>query len=305
MHARHLISLSVALVVGGFLLTGCSVKHLALTSVADELSSGSGGAFTQDEDLQFMGESLPFALKLMETIGAAVPEHLGMKLTLASGFTQYGVVFVEWPAEQKKYDDYGAYRGGLARAQSFYLRANRYAMEGLELKHPGFRAGILTDTAATLANTESEDTPLLYWLAASWFAAVVTDLEDPEMFGLMPIAAATMKRALELEPDWDNGAIHEILISVEPALPMPGGAERAEEHYKRCLELQRGAKAGPHVSLATAVAQKAQDRERFVALLDKALAIDLDAFPENQLANDYAQRKARFLLEHIDDLFLD
>jgi len=31
----------------------------------------------------------------------------------------------------------------------------------------------------------------------------------------------------------------------------------------------------------------------------------LDAFPENQLANDYAQRKARFLLEHIDDLFLD
>ena len=114
-----------------------------------------------------------------------------------------------------------------------------------------------------------------------------------------------MKRALELDPDWDNGAIHEILISVEPSLPMPGGAERAEEHYKRCLELQGGSKAGPHVSLATAVAQKAQDKERFVSLLNQALAIELDAFPENRLANDYAQRKARFLLEHLDDLFLD
>ena len=41
------------------------------------------------------------------------------------------------------------------------------------------------------------------------------------MFGLMPIAAGAMKRALELDPDWDDGAIHEILISLEPALPMP------------------------------------------------------------------------------------
>ena len=29
------------------------------------------------------------------------------------------------------------------------------------------------------------------------------------------------------------------------------------------------------------------------------------AYPENRLANDYAQRKARFLLEHLDDLFLE
>jgi predicted anti-sigma-YlaC factor YlaD len=106
-----------------------------------------------------------------------------------------------------------------------------------------------------------------------------------------------------LDPDWDEGAIHEILISLEPSLPMPGGAERSEEHYKRCLELQSGAKAGPHVALATAVALKAQDKGRFVSLLEKALAIELDAEPGNRLANDYAQRKARFLLSHLDDLF--
>ena len=123
------------------------------------------------------------------------------------------------------------------------------------------------------------------------------------MFGLMPIASATMKRAYELDPDWDNGAIHEILISLEPSLPMPGGAERAEEHYKHAIELQGGAKSGPHVALATAVALKAQDKNRFVSLLEQALAIDLDAKSGNRLANDYAQRKARFLLSHLNDLF--
>jgi len=285
------------------LLSGCSVKHLALTSVADELSSTTGGSFTQDEDLQFVGESLPFALKLMESIGSAVPEHLGMKRALASGFTQYAVVFVEWPAEQLKFDDYQSYRAGLVRARGFYKRAAEYALGGLDLKHPGFRSSIMDNTDEVLLKTTEDDVPFLYWLAASWLAAVTTDLEDPEMFGLMPIAATTLKRAYELDPDWDNGAIHEILISLEPSLPMPGGAERSEEHYKRCLELQNGAKAGPHVALATAVALKAQDKERFINLLEKALAIELDAEPGNRLANDYAQRKARFLMSHLDDLF--
>ena len=285
------------------LLTGCSIKHLALTSVADELSSGTGGTFTQDQDLQFIGESLPFALKLMETIGASVPEHQGMKLSLASGFTQYGVVFVEWPAEQLKYDDYEGHRAGLRRAQTFYLRAADYALNGLDLKHPGFRSSIMNDTEQLLAQTTEDDVPFLYWLAASWLAAITTDLENPDMFGLMPIAAATMKRAYELNPDWDKGAIHEILISLEPSLPMPGGAARAEEHYLRCIELQAGAKAGPHVALATSVALKAQDKERFIMLLNKALEIDLEGAPENRLANDYAQRKARFLMSHLDDLF--
>ncbi len=287
------------------LFSGCSIKQIALTSVADELSSGTGGTFTQDEDLQFVGESLPFALKLMESIAAAVPEHLGMKLSLASGFTQYGVVFVEWPAEQNKFDNYSEYRQGLERAKGFYLRANDYAMDGLDLKHPGFRSSLLTDTKAALATTTLDDVPWLYWLAASWLAAIATDLEDPEMFGLMPIAATTMKRAFELAPDWDHGAIHEILISLEPALPMPGGAERAQEHYKRCLELQKGTKAGPHVSLATATALRDQDKTAFVALLNKALDVELTDYPEHRLANDYAQRKARFLLDHLDDLFLE
>ncbi len=299
------ISAFAVLALAMVLSSGCSIKHMAMKTVADELSSGTGGTFTQDEDLQFVGESLPFALKLMESIGASVPEHLGMKLSLASGFTQYGVVFVEWPAEQLKFDDYSAYRGGLKRARGFYLRANTKALDGLELSYPGFRSTILTDTEAALERVGVEGTPLLYWLAASWLAAVTTDLEDPEMFGLMPIAASAMRKALELDPDWDDGAIHEVLISLEPALPMPGGEARAEQHYERCLALQGGAKAGPHVSLATAVAQRAQDKERFVALLNQALAVDLDAFPENRLANDYAQRKALFLLDHLDDLFLD
>jgi predicted anti-sigma-YlaC factor YlaD len=285
-------------------VSGCSIKQVALQAVADELSGGTGGTFSQDEDLQFVGESLPFALKLMEGINDAVPEHQEMKLTLASGFVQYGVVFVEWPAEQLKYDDFAAATKGKRRAGGFYRRAANYALDGLDLRHENFRARIVEDTAGMLADTTADDVPFLYWLSAAWVSEATTDLENPEMFGLIAVAADIMKHAYSLEPDWNDGAIHEVLISLEPALPMPGGKDRSKEHYERARELQGDRKAGPHVSYATAVALKNQDKALFVELLDKALAVDLEAHPDDRLANDYAQQKARFLLEHLDDLFL-
>jgi len=298
-HLRLPLLLSVAVV-----LSGCSIKQIALKAVADELSGGTGGTFSQDEDLQFVGESLPFALKLMEGINGAVPEHVDMKLTLASGFVQYGVVFVEWPAEQRKYEDFSAYREGQKRAGGFYRRAASYALDALDLRHPDFRAQYEADADAVLAKMTAEDVPYLYWLAAAQISQASSNLENPEMFGLFAVAANVMKRCYELDPDWDDGAIHEILISLEPALPMPGGKERSKQHYDRAREIQGDRKAGPHVSYATAVALKNQDRELFVELLDRALAVDLDAHPDDRLANDYAQQKARFLLDHLDDLFL-
>jgi predicted anti-sigma-YlaC factor YlaD len=40
-------------------------------------------------------------------------------------------------------------------------------------------------------------------------------------------------------------------------------------------------------------------------MLDKALAIDVDADPTTRLANVIAQRRARWLLAHQGDLFLE
>lgn len=288
-----------------FVLTGCSIKSVAMNAVADALSSGTGGSFSQDEDLEFVGDSLPFALKMMESINDSVPGHVGMKVTLASGFTQYGVVFVEWPAEQAKYDDFEAYNDGRKRARGFYWRANGYALDGLDLLEPDFRSRILTDTDAVLKEMEVESVALLYWLGASWLAAALTNLEDPEMFGIFPVAASVLQRAYALDPEWNEGAIRELFISLEPVLPVPGGIERSKEHYEALIAMRGGKSAGPHVSYATAVALKAQDKDEFVRLLELALAVDVEGEPESRLANEYAQSKARFLLDHLDDLFLE
>ena len=240
----------------------------------------------------------------METLIASNPEHVGLHESLASGFTQYAAVWIQFPAEQLAVEDYLGGQHGMDRARAFYDRARRHGQAGLELVDPGFASEDDDVYAAALASVAPEHVGLLYWTGAPWLASISVSKEDPERIGQLPEAAELIHRALELDETWDRGAIHELLVSLEPVLPLPGGEERAREHYQRALELSGGTRAGLHVSLATAVSVPNQDREEFETLLGLALAIDPAEHPSDQLSNLYAQQRARFLLEHIDDLFI-
>jgi predicted anti-sigma-YlaC factor YlaD len=63
-------------------------------------------------------------------------------------------------------------------------------------------------------------------------------------------------------------------------------------------------RAGPYIALATSVSVKNQDAAEFRELLGKALAIDVNADIPDRLVNIINQRKARWLLDHVDDYFL-
>jgi len=95
------------------------------------------------------------------------------------------------------------------------------------------------------------------------------------------------------------------MISLDSLDELVGGSEiRAREHFRRALDLQKDRpQAGPYVSLATGIALKKQNRDEFEKLLTDALSIDPDKYPEVRVPNLAAQRRARFLLNQIDELF--
>jgi hypothetical protein len=119
----------------------------------------------------------------------------------------------------------------------------------------------------------------------------------------LPIVEAMMRRALELDEDFDHGAIHEFFIIYEGARSgtVKGTTDRAMEHFDRVVRLTQGKKASPYVSLASSK----QDYELFKELLNKALAVDPDSVLKWRLANILAQQKAQWLLDHSEELFLD
>src|SRR5262245_7639509 len=77
---------------------GCSVKKMAVNTVANTLSEA-GTTFTSDEDVLLVGDAIPFALKLYESLLESTPRHQGLLLATCSSFTQYAYAYVETEAE--------------------------------------------------------------------------------------------------------------------------------------------------------------------------------------------------------------
>lgn len=92
---RQLAALVLIAAVSG----GCSIKKLAVNKIGTALASG-GSTFEGDDDPDLVGDALPFALKLMESLLAESPRHAGLLLATASGFTEYSYAFVGQRAER-------------------------------------------------------------------------------------------------------------------------------------------------------------------------------------------------------------
>ncbi|OFX22564.1 MAG: hypothetical protein A2V77_14105 [Anaeromyxobacter sp. RBG_16_69_14] len=287
---------------------GCSPRAAASKLVANALSSGSSGpVYAQDDDPELVRAAVPFGLKTMEGLLADQPRHMGLLTSLASGFTQYGYAFVQADADEAEFGGKSApVRAFRARAKRLFLRARDYGLRGLDLRHGGLadRLRGVRDLEPALAALKKEDVPLVYWTAASWALAIAAAKEDVALVAELPVPGALMKRALAIDEAWDEGAIHEFFITWEVAQGGPEGLARAKEHFTRALALSGGKKLGALVSYAEAVCVAKQDRAEFTRLLRQVAAADVESDKAHRLANVLAQRRAKLLLAHVDDLFV-
>lgn len=295
------------LVLALAVMTGCSVRRFAVNKLGDALA-GSGTTFASDDDPELVGDALPFALKLIESLLAESPRHRGLLLAAASGFTQYSYAFLEQQADESEDQDLAKATRLRARARKLYLRARDYGLRGLAVRRPGFEEALRADARAGARSATRPDVPLLYWTAAAWGSAITLSKDDPETVADQPLVEALIDRALALDEAFDSGAIHAFLVSYEPSRPGVGASEaaaRARKHLERALELSKGQLASPLVAFAETVSVSRQDKKEFRSLLERALAVDVNARPEWRLANLVAQRRARWLLGRTDQLFVE
>lgn len=299
----------IALVIAASaFLSGCSVRQVAVNMVGDALASG-GSVYESDADVALVGDALPFSIKLLDSLIVESPRHQGLLLTASRSYILYGYAYVQFDADRLASDDIDRANALRARAHGLYLRALDYALRGLELDSPGMRARLAADPAQAVraigyANAKTE-VALLYASAASLGLAISSARQDASMLARIPEVEALLGRALALDEAWNAGTLHEFAISWSAA--RPGIPDRAaiDKHYSRALELSQGRRAGVYVAYAEAMAVPTQNRAAFRSLLDRALAVDLEADPDSRLLNALAKRRAHWLLERIDYLFVE
>lgn len=284
---------------------GCLPRTYLVHRMADSVSAG-GELFSSDDDPELVRDAVPFALKAEEYLLSRNPGHRGLLLSLCRGFTQYAAAFV-WQDAVEKADRREA-DAGKERARRFFLRAMEYGVRGLSAAVPGFRERLAEDPRGAAAMAGREKVPLLYWTAASWSLAIASSPNVPSLLADLPRCEALMRRALELQEDYDAGAIHEYFVAFEGGRPeaMGGSVERARVHYDRAMELAAGKRISPMVTYAETVSVRTQNRAEFLDLLGKALSFDARTGPASyRLANLVAQRKAKWLQGRVNALFLE
>ena len=293
----------VVVPLAALLTTGCSIKRVAINSLANTLS-GSGDTFAADDDPELIRAAVPFALKTYELLLASTPKHPGLLLASCSGFTQYAYAFVQTDADLLGADQIQTAAALRERAVKLYLRGRDYCLRALELRHRGIGSQLMRAPEEALASATADEVPLLYWTGAAWGAAISLGLDRPELVADFPAVRALMDRALALDEGYAHGALHEVMITIDSVPEAMGGSvARARAHFERAVALQKGLSAGPYVAFALGVAVPGQDRAQFERLLNLALAIDPEGDRSNRLANLITQRRARRLLEKADELF--
>jgi predicted anti-sigma-YlaC factor YlaD len=286
----------------------CSLNKIAMNKVAGMLSSPSGNnVFTQDNDPELVGDALPFAIKLYESLLASVPNHEGLRLRTGSLYIMYANAFLQTPADMMSKQELDHKEFMLERAKNLYLRGRDMLLVGLERKNPSLLQQLKNRKYKdALAAYTKKDVPALYWAAAGWVGAFGVNPFDMKLGLTLPQAAAMMERVIELDPGFSRGAVHNFYVLYYGSLPdyMGGDPKKAREHFEKAMSASGNRDTSPLISLATTVDVKEQNVEEFKSLLQKVLDVDPNSDLENRLVNILNQRKARWLLDHVDDFFL-
>lgn len=303
---RRTVALILALLL--LIAPGCSIKRTAVNFIGDALSSGNS-IYETDDDIELVVDALPFGLKLMESLLAESPEHVGLLQTACKGYFLYSYAYVDYEARLKRETNLDEARIMRNRARKLYLRGLGYCMRGMEKNYPGIREQLFLDPEKAVARIDrkkkNRDLPFLYWSAAALGSTISISRDDAELIARLPEVEALINRGLELDEAWQNGSFHAVKIQLAGAGVGGSDKELIKKHYDRALELTEGLDPGIYVAYAEAVSLENQDGEEFRSLLNRALSVDLDKNPQNRLANSIAQRRARWLLDHVEDLILE
>lgn len=294
-----LLTLATALIA-----SACSPSRFVASSMGDALAENSL-VYAGDDDIELVGNAIPFGLKTIETLIVEVPEHRGLLKAAARGFTQYAYVYVQLPADELEERNVAAAYDARARARRLYLRARDYGLRGLGFTGEDALTRLRLEPHGALSVISSEDMETLYWTGVAWSAAIALGKDQPALIADLPIVDAIVARATSLDPDFDHGGLHTFLITYEMGRP-GGGAEAGEiatQHFLRAVELSGGERVAPFVAMAESVSVARRQRQAYEDLLGQALAVDVDARTEWRLANHVMQRRARWLLAHTDTYF--
>ena len=265
------------------LTTGCSLKTMAVKSVANTLSD-TGDVFTRDDDPELIRDATPFALKLYESLLDSVPITCRCSSPRAAASRSTATPSSK-PKRRPRRQPSRRGRAPRARAQALPARTRLLpASGGGALRQGHQRRAAAGPGHAPSPRPERTMCRCSIGRRRRGGAAISLGIDRPDLVVDFPTVRALADRALALDETWSKGALHEMLISLD-SLPRRSAAipSAPASTSRRRSSSRRACRRAPMSRWRPASSVPAQDRAEYERLLKEALAIDPEKDPSNRL----------------------
>jgi TRAP transporter T-component len=283
------LSIFLSLLLG---LSGCFSGQQLISSTATPLFQDIARSAGRQADLNLVRQGLPSYLMMIDGLILSYPDNQDLLLAGAQAYASYASVLEE--------EDQ-------ARVPPLLTKAKDYALQALLLQPP-FKDGIgrpIDLFQKQLEAFEKKDVSLLFWTANIWATWIASSPDSLEAMTELPWVEAIMERTLQLDPGFYYGGPHlfkAILLSLRPA-QFGGNLKKAQTHFEEAFKYGEEKFLMAKVYYAQYYARQTLDKELFLSTLNKVLSVPADLNPDLTLANTLAQKKARTLLNKVDEWF--
>ncbi len=186
---------------------------MALNAIVPTLADPT--VYLSEEDPELVREALPFLLKTMESILISSPTQRDALLFACMGFTLYANAFLQTDASAAEWEDYEVAAELQGRAVRMYVRARDYCLRRVELDHPGITQQLQLDPENAVLVFGVDEVETMYYLGGSWGLAISIGLDQPALAADLPAVRALMEHALTLDENYNRGALHGALMTLE------------------------------------------------------------------------------------------
>lgn len=296
------------LVAAVLVAPGCNIAKLTADATSKAVLDGSI-ALDRESDTQFAREAFPASLKTLETFLVSSPENENLLLVLARGYNSYAFGFLEADIDRARIagndDEVAAIE---RRAKIFYLRGSEYGFRllGRPALKKAAEAGDLPLLEAELKKIEKkEDARGLFWAAYGWGSAINLGKDDADLLSGLPAVQAMMRRAYDLDKDYNDGSpiLFFAVYNASLSKALGGNPVEAKKYFDEAMQRHGDRNLLVPFLYARFYCWQIQDRKLFDQLIAKVVDVDVTSYPgDMRLTNEIARDRARLWRKHVKDL---
>ncbi len=280
--------LLVGSVSAALLISSCTV---IIEKKAQQLAHDFSSTILESDDPVTIEQGIPSYLLLLDVLVKNNPEQMALRQADASLTSAYAGSFVKDAIRNKNLNNKALHDAFIVLCQ-----------QDKRLCKP--RELALDDLQLLLKSMTIKQIPVLYMTGSVWAGWIQANSDDWNAIADMPRVEALMKRVMELDEGYQQGAAHLYLGVLATVLtPALGGRpDVGKQHFERAITLSNGRNLMAKLYYAKNYARGVFDRDLHDRLLHEVLAADAHA-DDLTLSNIMAQQQAKELLQSADDYF--